>query len=129
MIQKYSLREYLGLEEIVGPIFIIRNIHNDRLKQGLIRGIAEFSGIANVLLIAEGIETQEELETVVHLGVQYGQGYFIQRPHEAFLNIRESFLETLKTINFKKNHIHYILDLMKANFWIIRNLIVKIDQV
>lgn len=28
MIKEYSLREYLGLEEIVGPIFIIRNIHN-----------------------------------------------------------------------------------------------------
>jgi len=27
-MKEYSLREYLGLEEIVGPIFIIRNIHN-----------------------------------------------------------------------------------------------------
>ncbi|MGE4357888.1 MAG: V-type ATP synthase subunit B [Candidatus Omnitrophota bacterium] len=28
MTEKYSLREYMGLEEIVGPIFIIRDIHN-----------------------------------------------------------------------------------------------------
>lgn len=27
-MNKYSLREYLGLNEIVGPLFIIRNIHN-----------------------------------------------------------------------------------------------------
>lgn len=27
-IREYSLREYLGLEEIVGPVFVIRNIHN-----------------------------------------------------------------------------------------------------
>ena len=27
-MKEYSLREYLGLEEIVGPIFIIKNIHN-----------------------------------------------------------------------------------------------------
>ncbi|MGE5197102.1 MAG: V-type ATP synthase subunit B [Deltaproteobacteria bacterium] len=27
-MKEYSLREYLGLEEVVGPIFIIRNIHN-----------------------------------------------------------------------------------------------------
>ncbi len=28
MGQQYALREYVGLEEIVGPIFLIRNIHN-----------------------------------------------------------------------------------------------------
>lgn len=27
-MEKYNLREYSGLEEVVGPIFIIRNIHN-----------------------------------------------------------------------------------------------------
>ena len=27
-MKEYSLREYKGLEEVVGPIFIIRNIHN-----------------------------------------------------------------------------------------------------
>jgi V/A-type H+-transporting ATPase subunit B len=27
-MKEYRLREYLGLEEVVGPIFIIRNIHN-----------------------------------------------------------------------------------------------------
>ncbi|MDD3233954.1 MAG: V-type ATP synthase subunit B, partial [Candidatus Omnitrophica bacterium] len=28
MGQQYALREYVGLEEIVGPIFLIRNTHN-----------------------------------------------------------------------------------------------------
>ena len=27
-VNEYSLREYLALNEIVGPLFIIRNIHN-----------------------------------------------------------------------------------------------------
>ena len=27
-MKEYSLREYLGLDEIVGPVFVIRNIHN-----------------------------------------------------------------------------------------------------
>ncbi len=27
-MREYSLREYIGLEEVVGPVFIIRNIHN-----------------------------------------------------------------------------------------------------
>jgi len=28
MVKEYSLREYVGMEEVVGPIFIMRNIHN-----------------------------------------------------------------------------------------------------
>jgi V/A-type H+-transporting ATPase subunit B len=28
MPNEHSLREYIGLEEVVGPIFVIRNVHN-----------------------------------------------------------------------------------------------------
>jgi EAL domain-containing protein (putative c-di-GMP-specific phosphodiesterase class I) len=33
-----------------------------------------------ISLIAEGIETRSELETVRSLGVHFGQGYFLGRP-------------------------------------------------
>jgi EAL domain-containing protein (putative c-di-GMP-specific phosphodiesterase class I)/GGDEF domain-containing protein len=85
---------------------LIRNIHTHRLKQGLVRGIVEFSNITNILLIAEGIECPEDLETLVNLGVQYGQGYYIQRPDENILPIDTSFSNTLRDINKRKNHIY-----------------------
>ncbi|MDR1658909.1 MAG: GGDEF domain-containing protein [Desulfovibrio sp.] len=85
---------------------LIRDINNNRLKQGLIRGIVEFSNIASILLVAEGIESQEELETVVNLGVQYGQGYYIQMPCEDLIDLDAIFLKVLRDINAKKNNFH-----------------------
>jgi GGDEF domain-containing protein/predicted transcriptional regulator len=85
---------------------LIRNIYTDRLKQGLIRGIVEFSNISNISLIAEGIEHQEELETLVNLGVQYGQGYYIQKPDEDILKPSYVFYNILRDINARKNSIY-----------------------
>jgi EAL domain-containing protein (putative c-di-GMP-specific phosphodiesterase class I)/GGDEF domain-containing protein len=85
---------------------LIRNIHKDRLKQGLVKGIVEFSNISNILLIAEGIESQEELEIVCNLGVQYGQGYYIQIPKENVVPTDQIFLHVLRDINIRKNHIY-----------------------
>ena len=85
---------------------LIRNIYTNRLKQGLIRGIVECSKVSNILVIAEGIEHQEELETLVNLGVQYGQGYYIQKPDEDILDPDHIFLNILRDINTRKNRIY-----------------------
>jgi EAL domain-containing protein (putative c-di-GMP-specific phosphodiesterase class I) len=37
----------------------------------------------SALVIAEGIETQNELDTLKLLGVRKGQGYFLARPDAA----------------------------------------------
>ena len=103
---------YSGLNLIsdVNPHYIkldmklIRNVNNDKLKYALVKGMVEFSKVSNVFLIAEGIETYDELETLVKLGVQYGQGYFIQKPNIEVMEIKEETLQLLKEINYKKNN-------------------------
>jgi diguanylate cyclase (GGDEF)-like protein len=103
---------YSGLNLIsdVNPNFIkldmklIRNIDEDSLKFALVKGMVEFSKASNIYLIAEGIETFEELNTLVNLGVQYGQGYFIQKPDSDIRDISQEVLNALRTINLKKNH-------------------------
>ena len=98
---------YSGLNLIsdINPNYIkidmnlIRNIDKDSLKYALVKGLVEFSRISNVFLIAEGIETYQELETIVNLGVQYGQGYFIQRPISEVSEIDTTVLNALKEIN------------------------------
>jgi EAL domain-containing protein (putative c-di-GMP-specific phosphodiesterase class I)/GGDEF domain-containing protein len=82
---------------------LIRNIHTDILKRGIIKGIVEFSNISNILLIAEGIESHEELETIINLGVQYGQGYFIQKPGSGIHDLDPTVLSMLSDINIRKN--------------------------
>ena len=59
---------------------LIRDIHKSMVKQTLIETFVTFSEKINSYLIAEGIENQEELATLIKLGVNYGQGYYLQRP-------------------------------------------------
>lgn len=83
---------------------LIRNINSDNIKFALVKSMIELSHMANIHLIAEGIETAEELSTLINLGVQYGQGYFIQRPHEEIKPIASEVINFLKDTNRKKNH-------------------------
>jgi EAL domain-containing protein (putative c-di-GMP-specific phosphodiesterase class I) len=41
----------------------------------------------NAIIIAEGIETEEELNVLKQLGTQLGQGYFFAEPGGAFPDI------------------------------------------
>ncbi len=82
---------------------LIRDIDKDSLKYALVKGMVEFSKASNVALIAEGIESALELETLVNLGVPYGQGYFIQMPSTELAAINPDVLQTIKEINSKKN--------------------------
>ncbi|MBR0598692.1 GGDEF domain-containing protein [Sinanaerobacter chloroacetimidivorans] len=103
---------YSGLNLIsdVNPNYIkldrklISNIDKDSLKFALVKGMVEFSKVSNISLIAEGIETFEEMETLINLGVQFGQGYFIQEPDAEIHDLSQDVLQTLYKINFKKNH-------------------------
>ncbi|MBY0113176.1 MAG: GGDEF domain-containing protein [Phycisphaerales bacterium] len=59
---------------------LIEGIHRDRVRQNLIRFFLRFATLSGVKLIAEGIEQNDELATLMDLGVVYGQGYLLGRP-------------------------------------------------
>ncbi|MBH1941748.1 EAL domain-containing protein [Mobilitalea sibirica] len=102
---------YSGLNLIsdVNPNYIkldmklIRGIDADCLKYALVKGLVELSKLSNIALIAEGIETYEELKTLIKLGVQYGQGYYIQKPDTMISEIREEVQESIMEINLSNN--------------------------
>lgn len=102
---------YSGLNLIsdVNPNYIkldmklIRCVHTDGLKAALVKGMVELSKVSNISIIAEGIETEDELETLINLGVQYGQGYLIQYPDAEVKDIREDILRLIRDLNRKKN--------------------------
>lgn len=59
---------------------IIRNIDSDESRQEIFLNLMEHCRKWDVLTAAVGIETREELETVVKMGVDYVQGLFVGRP-------------------------------------------------
>ena len=61
-------------------IQMIHDIDKDHLKQSLIESCAIFCKNSGIKLIAEGIETADELKELIRLGVDYGQGYYIRYP-------------------------------------------------
>ncbi len=102
---------YSGLNLIsdISPNYIkldmklTRHIHSDRIKAALVRGMVELSKASSISIIAEGIETEKELETLIDLGVQYGQGYFIQSPDPDVKDIRPDIVQLVKELNERKN--------------------------
>lgn len=66
---------------------LVRDIDTDYLKQALLRAFYEFCSKTNIKLIAEGIETVDELNTLIEIGVHFGQGYFLQRPVPDFVDV------------------------------------------
>jgi len=77
-----SLRHILRLD----PQFIkldrtlIDGIATDRSRQALAAGLISFAEKTEAAIIAEGIETREEIDELRALGVAYGQGFRLGRP-------------------------------------------------
>jgi diguanylate cyclase (GGDEF)-like protein len=57
-----------------------RDIHRHSYKQHLVKSLIAFAASVDAALIAEGVESWEELETLARLGVRYAQGYLFARP-------------------------------------------------
>ncbi len=60
--------------------FLISGIDTDVNKQMFVRSTIEFARLNNIEVLAEGVETSEELRTVLSFGVDYIQGYYTGRP-------------------------------------------------
>jgi EAL domain-containing protein (putative c-di-GMP-specific phosphodiesterase class I) len=82
---------YAGLRHILElrPQFVkldlslVRNIDADPARQAMVAGMAHFANDSGCELIAEGIETEAELEELIRLGVGLGQGYLFGKPGPA----------------------------------------------
>jgi len=57
-----------------------REIHRHAYKQHLVKSLVAFAASVDAALIAEGVETWEELATLSRLGVRYAQGFLFGRP-------------------------------------------------
>jgi len=79
---------YSGLESLatLGAAYLkidmglVREVHNKRVNQQVVRAILDMGAGVGATVIAEGIETTEEADALLQLGVRYGQGYLFGRP-------------------------------------------------
>lgn len=79
---------YAGLQAIaeIAPDFIkadmqlVRGLHASSIKRELIDTMRRFSESTGITLVAEGVETSDELRALIAVGVRCAQGFLFARP-------------------------------------------------
>lgn len=64
-------------------ITLTQEIHKSERKRELAQYLLDLAHKSDAQLIAEGIESKDELEAIADLGIEYGQGYFLGKPRRA----------------------------------------------
>jgi EAL domain-containing protein (putative c-di-GMP-specific phosphodiesterase class I)/DNA-binding NarL/FixJ family response regulator len=77
-----SLRHIFALQPAYVKLDMewVRGIDRDPIRRALVSGLVYFGAETGCELIAEGIETDDELAALRELGIQLGQGYLLGRP-------------------------------------------------
>lgn len=85
--------------------FFITDIVNHPKKRLYVTNIINIAHQSGIKVIAEGIETLEELYACEEIGCNYLQGYYIQKPTTKIKNLKNRYLQdiTLNNINFNNN--------------------------
>jgi EAL domain-containing protein (putative c-di-GMP-specific phosphodiesterase class I) len=83
---------YSGLETvaILKPNYLkidmslVRDVHQKRVSQQVVKAIVEMGNGLGATIIAEGIQTPEEADALRAQGVRFGQGYLYARPADPY---------------------------------------------
>jgi diguanylate cyclase (GGDEF)-like protein len=96
---------YAGLNQVmrVQPDVIkldrslIECVQSDSAKSALVEFFVMFARRVGASVCTEGIETLDELRTLINLGVSYGQGYLLGRPSEPWCQVSPEITRALAT--------------------------------
>ncbi len=72
----------LGASYLKIDMGLVREIHQKRVNQQVVKAIVELGTGVGATVIAEGIETKDEAAALRDLGLRYAQGYLFGRPRD-----------------------------------------------
>jgi EAL domain-containing protein (putative c-di-GMP-specific phosphodiesterase class I) len=77
-----SLKHVLALQPdlIKVDMALVRGCDRDLARRTLLSALTDFAEATDCRLVAEGVETEDELRSVAACGVHLAQGYFLGRP-------------------------------------------------
>jgi EAL domain-containing protein (putative c-di-GMP-specific phosphodiesterase class I) len=81
-----GLSSFAQLEPDVAKVdmSLIRDVHAKPKKQSIVRSLQRLCVELGILLVAEGVESREERDTLISLGCDLFQGYLLAKPGPAF---------------------------------------------
>jgi EAL domain-containing protein (putative c-di-GMP-specific phosphodiesterase class I) len=80
----------LSPEVVKIDMSLVRGIDQNPVTQRIIRSVVTLCRDMRVNLVAEGVETAAERDTLLALGCDLLQGYFFGRPAPTFLPVSEA---------------------------------------
>ncbi len=75
-----------------------RGVAHSTVKREMLRSLGRIADAIDAVMIAEGIETADDLLVLHDLGVRYGQGFFLARPGPPFPRLRAEVRRTVRAL-------------------------------
>jgi EAL domain-containing protein (putative c-di-GMP-specific phosphodiesterase class I) len=75
----------LGASYLKIDMGLVRDVHQKRVSQQVVKAILDLGTGTSATVIAEGIQSEDEASALVDLGIRYGQGYLFGRPKDPYL--------------------------------------------
>lgn len=87
---------YIAPQYVKIDMSIIQGVSEDNNRRKLVQNLVSYAKPRNIKIIAEGVETVEDLKTLIYLDVDYVQGFYIARPKEKVEDIREEVKQEIR---------------------------------
>jgi EAL domain-containing protein (putative c-di-GMP-specific phosphodiesterase class I) len=75
---------------------LVHGAYGDQLRCVLLKAVTEAAHKLNIQVVAEGVETEDDLKFCIEIGADLVQGYFLARPAETSLPISPEALRILE---------------------------------
>ena len=96
-----GLKQILELQPQVLKIdrALVTEIHDNEAKRALVQMLGELAGRLDAWVLAEGIETEPELNALLQLEVPLGQGYFLAKPEPPWVKLGDEPVAALARVS------------------------------
>ncbi|WP_375503841.1 EAL domain-containing protein [uncultured Jatrophihabitans sp.] len=93
---------------------LINGIDTDPVKAALVEVFGDLAGRMDTWILAEGIETESELDTLIRLGVPLGQGWALARPAPSMLAaLAPTIVDHIRTTALRSSLDGYVASLVR----------------
>ncbi|ROP45836.1 EAL domain-containing protein [Pseudokineococcus lusitanus] len=93
---------------------LVADVHLDEAKLALAEMLGELAGRLDAWLLAEGVETWDEMDAFVRLGVPLAQGYLLGRPTPGFASLDPAVAARLRASAARQSLVESVASLVEA---------------
>lgn len=80
-------------------VSLVHRIDRDSNRLALVRNLMAYAKVRGIKVLAEGVETLMEMETLISCGVDYLQGYYISRPQLEVPEVSAAVVEDIRLLH------------------------------